>query len=129
MIPLLSSKIPPGLKRQLIVSGSLPKIPSTKSMWVMSSRLMIAPNLFAYANSSAGVSFEENIMLSPVIPMASLSISSVLEEQSQPQPYSLKISIRYGLGVAFTAKYSRKPGFHANASFTACAFSRIPFSS
>ena len=30
----------------------------------MSSRLMIAPNLFAYANSSAGVSFEENIMLS-----------------------------------------------------------------
>ena len=29
-----------------------------------------------------------------------------LEEQSQPQPYSLKILIKNGFGVAFTAKYS-----------------------
>lgn len=33
----------------------------------------------------------------------------------------------YGFGVAFTAKYSRNPGFQENASLTAFAFSRIPF--
>ena len=43
--------------------------------------------------------------------------------------YSFKMFKINGFGVAFTAKYSRKPGFHANASFTASAFSRIPFSS
>ena len=45
------------------------------------------------------------------------------------QPYSCRILIRNGLGVAFTAKNSLNPLFHANASFNACAFSRIPFSS
>ena len=34
-----------------------------------------------------------------------------------------------GVGVAFTAKYSRKPGFQENALRRRLAFSRIPFSS
>ena len=38
----------------------------------------------------SGVSLEENIMSSPVAPIALESISSVMEEQSQPQPYSLQ---------------------------------------
>ena len=45
-------------------------------------------------------------MSSPGTSMAWESISSVMEEQSQPQPYSLKMSIKNGLGVAFTAKNS-----------------------
>jgi len=90
---------------------------------------MVAPISFAYTNSSAGVSLEENMISSPDIPISWDSISSVMEEQSAPHPYSLKIFNKNGFGVAFTAKYSRKPGFHANASFTAFAFSRIPFSS
>ena len=57
------------------------------------------------------------------------SISSVSEEQSQPQPYSRKMSTKNGFGVALIAKYSRNPGFQENASFTLFAFSRIPFSS
>src|SRR5699024_251083 len=44
-------------------------------------------------------------------------------------PSSCKILRMYGLGVALTAKYSLKPLFQANASFTRRAFSRIPFSS
>ena len=108
-------KYPPGLYLQDIFSGSLPSVFSTISMWVMSSRLIIAPSSFAYSNSSEGVSLEENIIASPVAPIAFESISSVFEEQSQPQPYSRKISIKNGLGVAFTAKYSRKPLFHENA--------------
>ena len=43
--------------------------------------------------------------------------------------YSFKMFKINGFGVAFTAKNSLKPLFHANASFTAFAFSRIPFSS
>ena len=35
------------------------------------------------------------------------SISSVMEEQSQPQPSSCKTFRMPGVGVAFTAKYSR----------------------
>ena len=66
-------------------------------------------------------------MSSPVAPIALESISSVMEEQSQPQPYSLKIWIRNGFGVALTAKYSLYPLFHAKASFKAFAFSRMPF--
>ena len=95
----------------------------------MSSRLIIAPSSLAFTYSSAGVTFEENIMFSPVIPQASLIISSVREEQSVPKPSSLKISKIYGLGVAFTAKYSLKPLFQLNAFLRFLAFSRIPFSS
>ncbi len=47
--------------------------------------------------------------------MAWLSINSVMEEQSVPQPYSRRISIRKGLGVAFTAKNSRYPGAEEGA--------------
>ena len=52
--------------------------------------------------------------------------------KATPNPFILNILKEYeinGFGVAFTAKYSRNPGFHANASFTAFAFSRMPFSS
>ena len=56
-------------------------------------------------------------------------IRSVNEEQSHPQPYSCNMLIKKGFGVAFTAKYSLNPLFHAKASFTALAFSLIPFSS
>ena len=65
-------------------------------------------------------------MSSPFTPMALLSISSVREEQSQPQPYSLKMSIKNGLGVAFTAKNSLYPLFQENASFKAFALALIP---
>ena len=63
---------------------------SRKSICVKSSRLMIAPNLSAYANSSAGVSLEENIMCFPSNPQDLESISSVYEEQSHPISYSCK---------------------------------------
>ena len=69
------------------------------------------------------------MMCFPSKPWESASISSVSDAQSHPQSYSFKMSRMNGFGVAFTAKYSRNPGFHANASFTAFAFSRIPFSS
>jgi hypothetical protein len=95
----------------------------------MSSRLIIPPISSAYLNSLSGVSLEENIMSPFLQPIALESISSVMDEQSHPQPYSCRILIRNGFGVAFTAKNSLKPLFHAKASFKACAFSRIPFSS
>ena len=44
-------------------------------------------------------------------------------------PEFASILISVGFGFAFTAKYSRNPGFQEKASFTAFAFSRIPFSS
>ena len=66
---------------------------------------------------------------SPDMPMASASISSHSLEQSTPQPQSRSMSMRAGLGVAFTAKYSLKPRFHAKASSTRFAFSRMPLSS
>ena len=66
---------------------------------------------------------------SPEKPQASDSISSVMEEQSVPQPHSFKSCKINGLGVAFTAKYSLNPLFQANACFSFIAFSRIPFSS
>ena len=82
-----------------------------------------------YLIDNSPIPLEENIISAPLHPIALESISSVMEEQSHPHPYSFKILIRNGFGVAFTAKYSRKPLFHANASLTAFAFSRIPFSS
>ena len=72
---------------------------------------------------------EENMMSFPEKPQAFDIISSVMEEQSVPQPYSFKIFKIKGLGVAFTAKYSLYPLFHENASFNCLAFSLIPFSS
>ncbi len=67
----------------------------------------LAKTLFETAvriKEQVGVSLEENIIDSPSIPMALDNISSVWEEQYVPQPYSRKISIKKGLGVAFTAK-------------------------
>jgi hypothetical protein len=71
------------------------------------------------------VSFEVNIIASPVLPTFSARISSAIDEQSEPKPNSLSSFIRCGLGAAFTAKYSRKPSFQANAFFSRRAFSRI----
>ena len=48
--------------------------------------------------------------------------------KATPNPYIMDILKSEG-GVAFTAKYSWKFGFHANAAFSFLAFSRIPFSS
>ena len=98
-------------------------------MCVMSSRFIVAPSFAARAKSSAGVSFEENMMSGPVMPCRSQSMSSVREEQSMPQPSSRRMSMMDGLGVALTAKYSLKPGFHAKAFRTRRAFSRMPRSS
>ena len=77
MMSLLILKIPPGLYRQLMVSGMRPMAFSRNSMWVMSSRLMMAPSRSASWKSSAGVSLEENMIPSPEMPTASESISSV----------------------------------------------------
>ena len=91
-------------------------------MRVKSSRLMVAPSLAASWNSSAGVSLEENMISPPVNPQRSESISSVREEQSTPQPSSRRSFKMAGVGVALTAKYSRKPGFQAKA---ACSFRAV----
>ena len=91
---------------------------------------MIAPNFFARTNSSAGVSFDENMIESPSAnPQRSLIINSVKEEQSVPHPSSFKILRIAGVGVAFTAKYSLNPSFHENALYKSRAVCLIPFSS
>ena len=72
-------------------------------MWEKSSRLMSAPRRRAYANSSAGVSLEENMMSSPTIPSRSQSMSSVRLEQSMPQPWSCSRRRMAGFGQALTA--------------------------
>ncbi len=51
----------------------------------------------------------------PRKPQASDISSSVREEQSVPQPSSFRIFRILGFGVAFTAKYSRKPSFQEKA--------------
>ena len=79
--------------------------------------------------SAAGVAFDENMISSPAKPTRSLIISSVSDEQSTPQPSLFRISSITGFGVALTAKYSRKPLFHAKAAFRARARSRMPRSS
>ena len=79
--------------------------------------------------SSTGVWLEENMMSLPLKPHTSLSISSVREEQSTPQPSSFRIWRMTGFGRALTAKYSRKPLFQLNALLMRRAFSRMPFSS
>lgn len=68
---------PPGLYRQLIVSGILPIVCSRKSMCVISSKLIIAPSLSANKYSSAGVSLEENMISSPTEPIDWESNNSV----------------------------------------------------
>ena len=72
---------------------------------------------------------EENMISGPEKPQASDIISSVMEEQSVPQPHSFNSFSINGFGVAFTAKYSLNPLFQANACLSFMAFSRIPFSS
>ena len=67
----------------------------------------MAPSRSASTKSSAGVSLLENMMLWPEIPQASASMSSQELAQSQAQPSSRRMSRMKGLGVAFTAKYSR----------------------
>ena len=128
MISVPRENTPPGLYRQEMTSG-IPAASFRKSICVMSSRLMVAPNFFASTNSSAGVSLEENMISLPPKPQRSDIISSVSEEQSVPQPSSFKIFKIVGLGVAFTAKYSLNPLFQENALFKFRAVSRIPFSS
>ena len=76
-----------------------------------------------------GVSLDENMMRSPSSPRTSASMSSVSLEQSTPQPYSARMEMSAGLGVALTAKYSRKPGFHEKAASSRSALARIPASS
>ena len=49
---------------------------------------MIAPISAAFLNSSAGVSFDENITSVPTIPLFSDIISSASDEQSVPHPSS-----------------------------------------
>ena len=86
---------------------------------------MIAPSSQARRNSSAGVSFDVNITLSPTLPTRWASSSSAIDEQSEPKSNSRSNFIMYGLGVALTAKYSLKPLFQENAFFRRFAFSRI----
>ena len=66
---------------------------------------------------------------SPLTPTRSESISSAALEQSMPQPSSAKIFRIAGVGVAFTAKYSRNPGFQAKAALRRRALARMPASS
>ena len=89
----------------------------------------MAPSSRARTNSSAGVSFEVNMIASPRSPAAAASSSSASEEQSAPAPSRASSLTMYGFGVAFTAKYSRKPGHHENAAFMRRRFATIAASS
>ena len=77
MMPLASWNSPPGLKRQLTVSGMGPATFSKNSMWLMSSKFTMAPSSRALAKSAAGVSLLENMIWWPVMPRASAIMSSV----------------------------------------------------
>ena len=68
---------PPGLKRQLTVLGMGPATCSKNSMWLMSSKLTMAPSLSASSKSAAGVSLDENMMSCPVMPSERAIMSSV----------------------------------------------------
>ena len=74
-----------------MVFGKYPKTSSTASIWVISSKFIIAPRSAANLNSSKGVSLEENIISSLPNPQAFAIISSVIDEQSTPQPELCKI--------------------------------------
>jgi len=95
----------------------------------MSSRLMLASRRRARRKSSAGVTFEENMISAPRRPSRSARMSSVSEEQSRPQPSSCRMRRIAGLGLALTAKYSRKPGFQAKAASSCRTAARMPASS
>ena len=77
MMPLESWNRPPGLKRQLTVLGMGPATCSKNSMWLMSSKLTMAPSLSASSKSAAGVSLDENMMSCPVMPSERAIMSSV----------------------------------------------------
>ncbi len=77
-------------------------------MWLMSSRLITAPSSRAFRNSSAGVSFEVNMIMSPRMPTRCDSSSSASELQSAPKPSDCITFMMCGFGHALTAKYSRK---------------------
>ena len=67
-------------------------------MCVMSSRLMTAPFSCAYLIfGRAGVSFDENMMSSPVMPAFSERMSSGRLEQSAPMPSLARIFRTYGI--------------------------------
>ena len=51
----------------------------------------------------------------PLIPEPFANKISGTEEQSAPQSIDSRILKIAGVGVAFTAKYSRNPGFQAKA--------------
>ena len=78
---------------------------------------MMAPAFAAALYSSSDVSLELNIILVPLIPEASASMSSGMEAQSAPQPNCLNSLKMAGVGVAFTAKYSLNPLFQAKALY------------
>ena len=65
----------------------------------------------------------------PLMPEPFARRISGMEEQSAPQFISPSTRRTAGVGSAFTAKYSRKPGFHEKASLTVRTVSRIPASS
>ena len=77
IMPLESWNRPPGLKRQLTVLGMGPATRSKNSIWLMSSKLTMAPSLSARAKSAAGVSLDENMMSWPVMPSERAIMSSV----------------------------------------------------
>ena len=123
-----SSNTPPGLNLHDITFG-MSATSFKKSIWVISSKFIVAFIFLAYWKSSAGVSFEENIISLFLNPHFSDIISSVNEEQSVPHPSSWRTFNIYGFGVALTAKYSLNPLFHEKAFLSFLAFSLIPFSS
>ena len=129
MMPLADSKVPPGLSRQQTVSGRHPRLRSRQSTMSRPSRFTIAPIPWAMRYVSSGVSLEESITRRPLTPHASAITSSVEVAQSQPQPMSARRRSIAGVGVAFTAKYSRKPWFQENASRSARTRDRIVRSS
>ena len=89
----------------------------------------MAPISIALAYSSYGVSFDEKMISSPVIPTFSHRISSANEEQSAPTPSFCNKRIIYGFGVAFTAKYSLKSLAQLKALIKRRILSTIPFAS
>ena len=90
LLALAQLEGPARVERQKMFSG-IPATRSRKSTMVASSRLMYAPSSYAFFMSSTGVWLEENMISLPVKPQASLSISSVREEQSTPHPSSFRI--------------------------------------
>ncbi len=90
---------------------------------------MQPPSRAAASNSSRSVLLEVNMRSSPAAPMRRPSTSSGAELQSKPKPISRMIASIRGLGRAFTAKYSRKPGTAAKAAFRRSPVARIPASS